>query len=63
VTVTSTLMPPVGSVIYWSGATPAAYNSSLGGWVVTDSSSNSFSFQDPTMGLGACTAMGSVSLP
>jgi type IV pilus assembly protein PilA len=63
VTVTSTLNPPVGSVIQWSGASPAAYNSSVAGWAVTDSSSTSFSFQNPTTGLGACTAMGSVSLP
>ncbi len=63
VTVTSTLSPPVGSIIHWSGATPAAYNSNVEGWTVTDSSSSSFSFQNPTMGLGACTAMGSVTLP
>ena len=63
VTVTSTLNPPVGSDIRWSGASPAGYNSGVEGWAVTDSSSSSFSFQHPTTGLGACTAMGSVSLP
>jgi prepilin-type N-terminal cleavage/methylation domain-containing protein len=63
VTVASTLHPPVGSVIQWSGADPPAYNSGAGGWVVTDSSSGSFSFQNPTAGLGPCTEMGEVVLP
>lgn len=63
VTVTSTLHPPVGSTIQWSGASPAGYNSGAGGWVVTSSSSGSFSFQNPNPGLGDCTAMGTVAVP
>ncbi len=55
VTVTSTLNPGVGGVAIITGMTPSQYN---GTWVVTESTSTSFQYTNPTSGLADATGFG-----
>lgn len=65
-TFTSTLNPPVGSLVVVAGMTPSGYNSSnsgSGGWLVLTSSSSSFTAYNGTTGLGVGTGFGTASVP
>lgn len=57
VTVTTTLNPPQGSTVTIVGVTPTAYN---GSYLVLTTSPTSFTYTNPTQGLGAGTIFGSV---
>lgn len=56
VTVTTTLNPPQGSTVTIVGITPTAYN---GSYVVLTTSPTSFTYTNPTQGLGAGSTFGS----
>lgn len=62
VTVASTLWPPVGSTVRWSGAEPDEYNSKSAGWWVLTTRPDHFTFYHPKAGLGACSTPGRVSV-
>lgn len=60
VTATSALNPPVGSIATVQGVTPSGYN---GSFTVLTTSGPSFTYSNPTSGLGAGTVFGTAKVP
>jgi hypothetical protein len=62
-TYTTTLNPPIGSVVTVTGMTPAGYNTVYPGCLVLTTTAGNFTCWLPVSGLGAGSVFGSASIP